>query len=418
MQRTEAPERRPAPAPEPRPEAAFLLECCRRLGRSDQTGAPPAIPEGADWEYLLRLASRHKVLASLHRGLRATPEAAVPTGVAERLGPHVEGTLHRNLLLGRELVAIMRLLEEAQIPVLAIKGPLWAVAIHGDLAARQFSDLDLLVREEDVRRTLDVLASLGIAARHGLTPRLWGEYALASEDGLLKIDLHWRLTPTSQPFRLGFEDLWRRRTRVRLLGRELPHLGTEDLLLVLCLYVGKELWWTPLSYLSDLAVLMRQRRDADWGEVLRRAEATGARRVTLLALALARDLLAAPVPDGIWRDRAEEQSVTRLVPEIARQILKDANAVDWYPSHLAKCRWQLRVRERWRDGVRPYLYLPLHAFAPTAKDIEALPLPSRLAFLHWGTRPLLALRRSLRRLAPAAPRTPAPEVTSPPPGRG
>lgn len=416
MRRVEAPERQLGRAADPRrPEADFLLECCRRVDASDPAGSP-AILAGPDWEYLLRLASRHKVLGSLDRGLRNAPAGAVPPEVAARLRSNVEGTVHRNLLLGRELVAILRLFEAAGVPVLPIKGPLWAVAVHDDLASRQFSDLDLLVREADVLRAIELLGTAGIVARNGLTPALWGEYALASEDGLLKVDLHWRLTPTAQRFPLAFDDLWRRRTSFHFLGRDVPHLGTEDLLLVLCLYIGKELWWASLCYLCDLAVLLRESPDANWGEVLRRAEAIGARRVTLLALALTCDLLRVSLPQGVWRDAAEERSVARLVPAVTRRILKDANAVDWYPSHLAKCWWHLRVRERWRDGVRPFLYLPVHAAAPTAKDIEALPLPPRLAFLYWGTRPLLAARRSLRRVGFRRIGTPARKVTAPPAG--
>ena len=53
---------------------------------------------------------------------------------------------HRALWLTLELLNIHRHLQARGLEVLPYKGPVLAEALYGNVALRQFSDLDLLVR--------------------------------------------------------------------------------------------------------------------------------------------------------------------------------------------------------------------------------------------------------------------------------
>ncbi len=376
-------------------EARLLLQLCRAyVGATD--AAAPSLPGEAppDWQRLLRLASRHKLVAVLHRGLRGAGDAALPPEVAAALREHAEGTLRRNLLLAHELATLLGRCAEAGLRVMPIKGPAWAQALHGSITYRQFSDLDLLVDESEVEATIAALRGCGIEMGHTRPPRIWGEYPLASADQLVKIDLHWRLAPTSIHFPLGFERLWERRRQVRCAGADMPLPAAEDLLLILCFYATKELWWVSLSYLVDLARLLRAEPAIDWEGVLRRAAELHATGMMLLALALTDELLGL---DALPAEVAHRLPPLRpQVEAVAQAILRDADAASWYPSHYQKCLWHWRARERWHDGLRPVAYLPLQTLAPTAKEIEQLALPRQLAALNYAARPLLVVSRTLR----------------------
>jgi hypothetical protein len=313
------------------------------------------------------------------------------------LRENADGTVRRNLMLAQELAALMERCAAAGLRVMPLKGPVWAQALHGTIGHRQFSDLDLLVDEAEVEATMVALQGCGIAMAHARPPRIWGEYALASADNVVKIDLHWRLAPTSIHLPLAFGRLWNDRRSVRCVGAELPLPAAEDLLLILCFYATKELWWVSLSYLVDLARLIASEAAIDWATVLRRAREMRAQDLTLLALSLTSELLDVPIP--LPELGARVASLRPQVEAVAEAIFRDADAGSWYPSHYEKCRWHLRVRERWRDGLRPVAYLPLQSLAPTAKEIEQLALPPPLAPLNYAARPLLVLSRTLRHLS-------------------
>jgi hypothetical protein len=58
----------------------------------------------------------------------------------------------RSLRLTRELARIMACLENHSVDAIPYKGPALAQAIYGDVAMRQFSDLDILIRVSDYDR--------------------------------------------------------------------------------------------------------------------------------------------------------------------------------------------------------------------------------------------------------------------------
>jgi hypothetical protein len=66
-----------------------------------------------------------------------------------------------NFLLTEELLALLSELEANGIPEIAYKGPGLAAMIYGDLAMRQFNQLDIIV-EEQLLAGLSGLAELSV----------------------------------------------------------------------------------------------------------------------------------------------------------------------------------------------------------------------------------------------------------------
>ena len=70
----------------------------------------------------------------------------------------------RNLFLTRELLNLLTLFETHQIPAIPFKGPVLAASVYGNLALRQFSDLDLIIHKQHVAKARELLVSAGIPA--------------------------------------------------------------------------------------------------------------------------------------------------------------------------------------------------------------------------------------------------------------
>jgi len=84
------------------------------------------------------------------------------------------------MLMSAELIRIMKLLEENDIDALAFKGPALAQMAYGDITLRQYSDLDVLTKKEDIYQIDALLKAQGYERLLALTPvqeKTWIKYA-------------------------------------------------------------------------------------------------------------------------------------------------------------------------------------------------------------------------------------------------
>ncbi|QSO45458.1 nucleotidyltransferase family protein [Alicyclobacillus mengziensis] len=88
-------------------------------------------------------------------------------------------------------------LEAAQLPVIPLKGILYAERFYGHFAARGTSDIDLLVRECDVARVVKLLRNLGFQGPSRFNPIhfhcvMWKSIP-SVKSTMLNVEIHWSL---------------------------------------------------------------------------------------------------------------------------------------------------------------------------------------------------------------------------------
>src|SRR5215468_3981584 len=97
-----------------------------------------------DWPRLLRVALRHRVVGLVHDGLtRAQP--GVPPDIAHEIGAESAQRVGENLAMAAEALRLQRLFDEADLPVLFVKGASLAMLAFGTLGLSSGQDIDLLV---------------------------------------------------------------------------------------------------------------------------------------------------------------------------------------------------------------------------------------------------------------------------------
>jgi hypothetical protein len=140
------------------------------------------------------------------------------------LQDHFYKNTHRNLFLTGELLRLLNLFEAQGIFAIPYKGPALAAVAYGNLALREFADLDILIRKQDVQRAKELLTSAGYRPEDRLTRaqeaallRNTHEHAFRRDDKGL-VDLHWGVVERHFSFPLDPERLWERLERVSLGG--------------------------------------------------------------------------------------------------------------------------------------------------------------------------------------------------------
>jgi hypothetical protein len=143
-------------------EAEILLCCSRSRPDShilDRLGG--LLDRNLDWAYLLREASFHGVMPLVYSTLRKVGMKGVPTLASDRMRDLARGNIRHSLLLTAELLRLTKCFHTAGIPMVPFKGPILAAAAYGDVTLRHFSDLDILVRKENLPEARSLLLSLG-----------------------------------------------------------------------------------------------------------------------------------------------------------------------------------------------------------------------------------------------------------------
>jgi hypothetical protein len=394
-----------------------LILCCARTG-IDPAGAERIkclLREEIDWGFLLRAARRHGVLPLLYGSLNATSPERVPEAALDQLRAQYRGNALRNLFLAKTLLEILQLLAAHQVLALPHRGPVLAAWAYGNLALREFSDLDILVHKKEVPKARSVLVSHGYHdytdyprfARGAGLPRSRYNLALGSDRFLL--ELHWYFAERHISRALDHEQLWGRLTPTPLLDTTVPGLAPEDTLLLLCVHGAKHRW-AALKWVCDIAELLRVAARMDWGRVLEQADELGYARRLLLGVFLASDLLGAALPEDVLRRVRAEPLVRVLAGQVRAWLFPGANGA---PGALERHRFHLRTRERLPDRARWVQYHLYRAVTPNERDYAFLPLPRFLSGLHYLIRPVRLLTR-YRPVPAGKPSPPSPAAASEP----
>jgi len=387
----------PGGPPPSRPEAELLLGCARVTMDPERAGRMRQLLEAPlDWAFLSRMATRHKVTPLLYQHLNSLDVAGDHLG---ELRQRFERNIHRNLFLSSELIHVLKLFDAQRIPILPFKGPTLASVAYGNLALRQFADLDILVPREHVAPAQKLLLAQGyrpqlsFAAQEARLLRSDCQRSFVRDDGRVEVELHWDVAPRYFSCDLDTERFWERSQPAALGGASVPSLSREDLLLVLCVHGAKHVWG-QLNWICDVSELLRVSPNLDWEAVRERAAAAGAERMLWLGLFLAHHVLGAALPDAIARRLQDRSELRRLTDQVTRGLFIEpggrpdlfersahqplAARVLFHPFHL-------RVRERFADRIRYCLRL---AFTPSVADWEFVELPSALFFLYHLLRPV------------------------------
>jgi hypothetical protein len=378
----------PAPAAKLLPEHELLLACARRQPAPEQLVRIRALLAGPiDWVRLLPLAQRHGLLTLLGTHLNAVASDQVPEVWRAFLRRYMSETSRRNINLTAAMLETLEALESAGVRAVPYKGPVLAHALYGNLVLRQFSDVDLLVRQRDIPRAVPVLEQLGyqpdfhptlVSAEPRPAP---GQYGFRRPERQQVIELHTERTLRYFPVPPDFDRDWRRLEEVDLGGRAVPSLPAEDLLLYLAVHGGKD-FWARLAWICDLAELVDARPGLDWEVTLDRARKAGAERILLLGLALARNPAGARLPAAVERQLSEADGVEWLAERV-RERLYRGEADE--PGLFQRIGFRTRMRG---EGWRGLAYSLRLAFSPTEEDLRLVRVPGALAPLYTVLRPL------------------------------
>jgi len=365
---------------EEEPEWRLLRAACIQHGTDEAEPIGSILQLPIRWKPVSELAEAHGLQPLLHRAL-VPFQKCIPPQEFDLLTSRQRANLHKAMMLSRELIQILDLLDTERIEVLPYKGLVLAEALYGDMALRQSGDMDLLIRSEDLSRARDALRGLSYSRHLRFTQRqeqaylrVGYEHTFDSPMGKNLLELQWRIQPRFYAVDWEVEDLFQRAVTASVAGRAVKTASNEDLFLILSLHAAKHLWG-KLIWICDIARLMTD-KDIDWSQIAMCARDLRIRRLLTCNVLLANQLLDAAIPREAEQCLLNDKPTIDLTQQVARLLY--CGQVPEVES-FAYFRTTVQLRENLIDRVRLLTRL---AFTPGPGEWAAVRLPEPLFPLY------------------------------------
>lgn len=372
-----------------------LLVCCGRTQITPEIAINirKILAGPMDWDYLLWEAEENSITPLLDRHLSAVAPGAAPPVAQEQLKKTCRANTVRCLYLTAELINILRLFQSQNIPIIPYKGPVLAAQAYGDVALREFEDLDIILRQSDIPKAHEIIVSLGYkpkfdwilspGAAASLVP---GEYNYRDEARRAMVELHTEITLRHFPTKPDLDAFIRDLAPVKLSDRDVLTFAAEDLLPMLCIHGSKD-FWERLSWIADVNELVRSHPALDWDRVLRFAQPLHAARMLNLGLVLAVSVLGLTLPKEVNARVRADRVAEQVASEVRERLLAR-------PFRTLDAAGRFHFRQRMLVGkLNGWRYAVRLAVVPSEDDWQMVRLPGALAPLYIALRPLRLLQK-------------------------
>ncbi len=330
-------------------DIALLLSVCREeLGAANSVAnnTPPLLLDDRKRRGLLAAARDHGLLGPLHKTALNIYAASDEMVSLIRTAYLIQ--VARNLQLIAVLNEVLCELRRCSIEAAVLKGPALAFIAYGEIAHREFTDLDILIRLSDLKQARFVLNGLGFQqiSLDVSDMDTAKDIEFFRNNDQVFVELHWALNPPKNRYPLETTGVWDRLQTISLFNSSLQTLSIEDTFIYLCIHASKH-HWRNLKWTFDIAQLLKSKDcDIDWDTLLKRCSVVGCIGTVSFGIQLASLLFSVEIPSVMRPLIAKNRSITRLVTCVGDSLSKGEPLSE---SDLIRC--QIEVHDRLQDRL-------------------------------------------------------------------
>jgi putative nucleotidyltransferase-like protein len=390
------------------PDASFGLfadQIPNLLGLLSTDGNPDWFTCDKQWRSFVQACDYHQVVTQVRCRLKGL-ENKLPPEFLHVLTKRCYEIAANNYHLAREVVNITSQLQEHGISTLTYKGPAVAMSIYGDIAFRQYNDLDVVVRSADLLEAASVLTRNGfMLAPDSSQPRNlqnasgYDVVTLAAPARSYFVDLHWHFSPEyARAFCPSEEEIWGNSEKIQLPCGRVLTLSPEDSFVVLCFHGAKHRW-CRLKWLCDVAEMLRNADRMDWERIEKiMLERPLAKAAVALGVSLVKDLLHVTVPERIADLFPDTARVRAVGSKIRQEIFARGFSREGDHKDLLRLEGSIRAWLNYLCVRYPKWFFRSSVMHIYPQDRAVLRLPERLGFLYHFVRPIRLLVKHSSRL--------------------
>jgi hypothetical protein len=344
------------------PELLLLVDCCRWNFPSAKSLNPLAIPDGLNWSDFLSAARRHRVQGLAWNAL-AEQADQLSSDAREALSADARWIAATNLSIARECRELLAAFQQANVPLLFVKGLTVGVLAYRTPMMKMGWDIDVLIDPEDLDVAASLLSQQGYAVRLPQNPaelQPWhsrSKESVWSRDRIFHVELHSRLADNRRL--IPAIDVHSPRQFVDIAPAiSLPTLASGELFAYLTVH-GASSAWFRLKWISDFAALLHRRDAAEMWRLYSQSQTLGAGRAAAQALLLADALFNSMKSAPDLRDHLSSDPAAKRLCRVAVQMLVDGrepteHRLGTLPIHwtqlLLRPDLRFKLSELWRQA--------------------------------------------------------------------
>ena len=390
------------------PEIALILCCARvKLTPEMEMRLRHILETGVWWDKLMGILSykQHWSIRSfVFYHINCIFPGILPKAIELPLRQQFDRAKTRNQCFTDELLKIIALFDQNNISAVPLKGVVLLNLLYNDLPIRAFSDIDILIKKEDLSKAKYLLINSEYKPGFDLTSdreeafyfrfdhecdfiKHTGDKCLEFEfdtEGALKgniyLDLHWSIRSRRFPRQIDIE-FWNRLSYIKIRNQRVLTLSPSDLLFFLCIHGTKEAWY-KLQLICDVAEFIRTNPQFDWDKAIKDACRLRIQKIVYLGLLLAHMVIGVDLPKDVVTEIKSEKKIKSLAIQIFHRLFhKNMSRIPVkYALFL-----EAQLLETKFDKLHHY---GGHLFLPGKGDWAFLKLPLPLSYLHYLIRPL------------------------------
>ena len=248
------------------------------------------LPEVEDWQALTHLLIGSTCAPLVYKKVQNLPNVTIiPKESLALLRKAYYTTVSRSSLMYAEFANVVQLFQLNNINFIALKGIYLCEWLYTDIGLRQFSDIDLLVKEENAAKAMQLLTEAGYFQHdpvHGLSNFV---DAVSTKEGLdfthfeaftknnISIEIHLKLSPDkhNDRYRLDVPELFHKSVVTTINSQQISVLHPYDLLIHIAIHTDLHFRHGQIQFtcFNDLVNLLeRFKTDFNWEEFIARCK--------------------------------------------------------------------------------------------------------------------------------------------------
>jgi Uncharacterised nucleotidyltransferase len=326
------------------------------------------------WPLFLDQSKKYEICPIIYQDLETLGFPSVPDPIRAELAKIFALNAMRTEAFGKETAKILRLLGDAGIPAMPLKGMALASSLYHDPALRIRADIDILVPSKHVADAYHLIGAAAYESEFGQRPlldlfvRYGKDCLLMRRDHLCAypLELHCGLLWGGGLEEALLSEIWASANRKTFYGVEAFALSEEWEFLYLTLHAARH-GRSSLKWLADLDRIC-SRGSLDWERIMNTVRVWRWEDAVRSTLAECVSLFDTPVSPAFG---LKTSSSGERLPR---------------PSDLRVLTQTFLSLQLFKTATRKVRFLATRLLIPTPADCEFLPLPSQLFFLYYPLR--------------------------------
>jgi hypothetical protein len=328
-------------------EHQFLLQLLGR--RPEQSLTLPSEASQVDWQRLFRITPPDLSAYLGHKISENGLTSQCPAQLLREAGDARRATAARWLRLRFELRNLVSEFKRHKLDFVVLKGAVLAFVAYPDSSLRPVSDIDLLVRPENLEKALKLIEDAGFRCPERFefaNPLIINDSVVPGEEISLPlekpgtqalIEVHTQLESAEPCFPVPIEKIWEHIDETDWNDICIPVLDTHEFLFHLVLHLSRchffSLGLRPLLDVHLWVELQEKRLDWPWirKECVRREYSDW----MYLTLKMVKDCFRTPIPQQFFDQMATPPKLERLQELVYQQIWADQRPHSRVPPRLA-----------------------------------------------------------------------------------